>query len=120
MTKYLFYNSDSKTENNLLNNKPNDVKLIKAGWDTEIENFRNETLKLLKLNGISGYPTVVYWKNTYNSLFINSNGEQENIIIPAKWTCYNLFEKSVDNWTWAYILSNIDESTPPEGTPGAL
>ena len=108
-TKYFFYNIFSTEEDNLLNSLPNDVIAIKAGWDLETEQLRNDKLEELNLNGVSGYPTIVYWKDLYTKTILDLNNEEKTITIQAQWTPYNLFLEPKENWNWNFILNNIKE-----------
>jgi hypothetical protein len=108
-TKYFFYNIYSNEEDDLLNSLPNDVIAIKAGWDLETEKLRNDKLEELNLNGVGGYPAIVYWKDSYIKTYTDINNEEQTITIPAQWTAYNLFAEPKENWNWNFVLNNIDE-----------
>ena len=120
--KYLFHNVYGDADN-LINTAPNDVECIPAGWSVEIETARNDKINLLGIGGVQGYPCLVYWEDaktvTYTVPDGPNVGQTITRTVAAGWKTLGIYGEGKENWTWTDILNNINEGTPPEGTPGA-
>lgn len=119
--KYLFHNIYGDSDN-LINTAPNDVVLVPAGWSQEAETNRNNYIDLLGIGGVQGYPCIVYWEDEKEVSFTPDEGPDAGTTftrtVPAGWKALGIYGNGKEDWTWTDILNNINEGTPPEGTPG--
>jgi hypothetical protein len=105
MTKYLFYNPDTRPIiiQNLIDTKPSDVEVFKWGWSPALETARENQLNELGIN-CPGLPCVVYNRQAYTTTV----GEFE-VPKPQGWFPLTLPENDTSLWNWTWINEQITD-----------
>ncbi len=106
--RYLFHNIYGDAQS-LLDTLPSDVEAIPFGWDEETETARNNKMAELNNVVVGELPSLVYWREAWDSSF-EVEGETFTINNSACWWTVSFFELEGD-WTWEKIDQYIlDES----------
>ena len=105
--RYLFHNIYGDAQS-LLDTLPSDVEAIPFGWDEETETARNNKIVELNNVGITELPSLVFWREAWDSSF-EVDGETFNVNNPACWWPVSFFELEGD-WTWEKIDKHIKDN----------
>jgi hypothetical protein len=98
--RYLFHNIYGDAQS-LLDTLPSDVEAIPFGWDEETETARNNKLAELNNVVVGELPSLVYWREAWDSSF-EVEGETFTTNNSACWWTVSFFELEGD-WTWEKI-----------------
>ena len=106
--RYLFHNIYGDAQS-LLDTLPSDVEAIPFGWDEETETARNNKIVELDNVAIGELPSLVFWREAWDSSF---EVDEETITIKnsACWWTVGFSEIEGD-WTWENMDKYIKDNT---------